>query len=55
MKILNAILQGFLLPGTLVIQWIGFTVEEDGGIVRSFVNMCFWGTIVMAIALKYWT
>ena len=48
---LNLLAKGFLLPGTLVINWIGISIEEDGGIVRSFVNMCFWGTIILAIAL----
>ena len=30
----------FLLPGDLVRQKLGITVEEDGGLIRSFVNMC---------------
>ena len=33
----------FLLPGDLVRQKLGITIEEDGGLIRSFINMCFWG------------
>lgn len=27
------------------------TVEEDGGMLRSFINMCVWGTVLLLIAL----
>jgi hypothetical protein len=53
MRFLNAIAQVILLPGTLVLRWIGINIEEDGGILRSFVNMCFWTAIGMWIAVKY--
>ena len=33
----------FLLPGDLVRRRLGITVEQDGGLIRSFINMCFWG------------
>ena len=44
----------FLLPGDLVRQMLGITVEQDGGLIRSFINMCFWGTVTLLIALKYY-
>jgi len=48
---LNFLVQGFLMPGTVVIRKIGVSVEDDGGILRSFINMCFWGTISLLLAL----
>ncbi|MBU4527961.1 MAG: hypothetical protein KUA43_13160 [Hoeflea sp.] len=44
----------FLLPGDLVRQKLGITVEEDGGLIRSFINMCFWGAVTLMIALKFY-
>jgi hypothetical protein len=44
----------FLPPGDLVRRKIGITVEEDGGLIRSFVNMCFWGAVTLLIALKFY-
>ena len=52
MWIVRALAALFLMPGTAVINLIGITVEEDGGILRSFINMCFWGVIVTWIALS---
>lgn len=52
MLIFKVLAKIFLLPGTAVINLIGITVEEDGGILRSFINMCFWGVIVTWIALS---
>ena len=52
MFLLRALLKLFLLPGNLVIKWAGMTIEQDGGILRSFVNMCFWGTLFTIIAMK---
>ena len=51
--IVKALAALFLLPGTMVINMIGISVEEDGGILRSFINMCFWGVIVTWITLSY--
>lgn len=48
----DMLLKGFLLPGTLVLQKLGITIDEDGGIVRSFFNMCVWGSICLAVALS---
>ncbi len=41
------------LPGTLVLNRLGVSVEEDGGIIRSFINSCFWGAICLGIALQF--
>ena len=49
----EVLLKGFLLPGTLVLQKLGITIDEDGGIVRSFFNMCVWGTVCLALALSF--
>jgi hypothetical protein len=49
-KIFTAIL---FLPGTIVLKRLGVSVEEDGGILRSFINASFWGMICLMIALKY--
>jgi hypothetical protein len=43
----------FLLPGDVVRRRLGITVEEDGGMIRSFVNMCVWGAIALSVALNY--
>ncbi|MCY0094370.1 hypothetical protein [Hoeflea ulvae] len=43
----------FLLPGDLVRQKLGITVEQDGGLIRAFINMCFWGTVALLVALNY--
>ncbi|WP_299868115.1 hypothetical protein [uncultured Hoeflea sp.] len=50
---MKTILWLFLLPGDLVRQKLGITVEQDGGLIRSFINMCVWGTIALLIALNY--
>ena len=42
-----------LLPGSFVLQRIGVTVEEDGGLFRSFINMCVWGAISLGISLYF--
>lgn len=54
MKLLNGLVTIFLWPGDCVRRKIGMSVEEDGGILRSFVNMCVWGTLVTWIALNYY-
>ena len=53
MWLVKAIGALFLFPGTVVLNMIGITVEEDGGILRSFINMCFWGLIAAWIALSW--
>lgn len=49
MGFLKAVLAVFLFPGNLVIRSIGITPEQDGGIVRSTVNMIVWGLVMFAI------
>ncbi|SOE17533.1 hypothetical protein SAMN05877838_2433 [Hoeflea halophila] len=44
----------FLLPGDLVRRQLGISVEQDGGLIRSFINMCVWGAVTLLIALKYY-
>lgn len=41
------------LPGTMVLAMLGVTVEEDSGILRSFINSVFWGIIILLIALAW--
>jgi hypothetical protein len=53
MTILHLVLKVFLMPGTLVLNRLGVSIEEDCGVMRSFINMCFWGTIGLWVALKY--
>ena len=49
MGFLKGVLAVFLFPGNLVIRAIGITPEQDGGIVRSTVNMIVWGLVMFAI------
>ncbi|MEP3266493.1 MAG: hypothetical protein ABJM86_04590 [Hyphomicrobiales bacterium] len=53
MFLFKALIKGFLLPGTLVLNWIGITIEEDGGVLRSFINMCFWGVVLVWVVLTF--
>ena len=55
MRITKALLGLFFLPGNIVLSGLGISVKEDSGILRSFVNSCFWGGISLAIALKWFT
>ncbi len=53
MALLRGLLALFLLPGNLVINAIGISVEDDGGIIRSTINMIFWSVLAFLIALPY--
>ena len=53
MAILRALTNFMFLPGTIVLSMLGVTVEEDSGILRSFINSVFWGIIVLLIALAW--
>lgn len=55
MAFLRGLTYIFLLPGDIVRRQLKMTVEEDGGILRSFINMCFWGALLTGIALHYLT
>lgn len=51
---MNLLLKTLFWPGTFVLKLIGVTVEEDSGILRSFINASVWGCIGLLIAVKYW-
>ena len=51
MALLRLFANSFLLPGTLVLNAMDITVENDGGIFRSLINMIFWGIIGVMIIL----
>ncbi|KCZ90322.1 MAG: hypothetical protein B7Z22_12235 [Hyphomonas sp. 32-62-5] len=53
MKILKFLLYVFLLPGDTAIRMVGITLEEDGGIFRSLINMLFWGTILVPFTIAF--
>lgn len=52
---MSMVIRVFLFPGDVVRKRLGITVEEDGGMIRSFVNMCVWGALLLAIGLRYFT
>ena len=54
MKLLKIMANILFLPGTLVLNKLGVSIEEDSGVIRSFINSCFWGAIVLGIAVNYW-
>jgi hypothetical protein len=45
----------FFFPGDFIRSKLGITVEEDGGIFRSFINASVWGILSLMIALHYLT
>ncbi len=51
MRFLHSLLDVFLFPGNLMLRKCGISIEEDGGLFRSFVNMCVWGTASLALAM----
>lgn len=48
LRILAAI---FLFPGNVLLSALNISVSDDGGILRSLVNMIFWGFIGVVIGL----
>ena len=44
----------FLWPGDMVRRTLGIDVEEDGGIIRSFVNMTVWGVISVIAVVQFY-
>jgi hypothetical protein len=50
--VLNFILACFLFPGNLALEKCGISIEEDGGLFRSFINMCVWGAVALGLALQ---
>lgn len=53
MSVLRALTSLFLLPGTLILSALNISVENDGGIFRSLINMIFWGFVGVPIALLF--
>lgn len=53
MWIFKALLGLLFLPGNIVLHGLGVSVEEDSGILRSFINSCFWGVIVLIVVLNW--
>lgn len=51
MRFLQMLLDVFLFPGNLMLRKCGISVEEDGGLFRSFINMCVWGAVSLALAM----
>ena len=51
MAFLRLLANLFLLPGTLVLNSMNISVENDGGIFRSLINMIFWGIVGVMIIL----
>lgn len=43
----------FLLPGSLVLGALDISIESDGGVFRSLINMIFWGVVGVLGALIY--
>lgn len=43
----------FLLPGTLVLSLFNISVQDDGGIFRSLINMIFWGFVGVLVILPF--
>ena len=54
MFILTKLTQLLLLPGTIVLGLIGVSVEEDSGVLRSFINSIFWGVISLWAVFAIW-
>ncbi|MDB2439118.1 hypothetical protein N9W89_10410 [Hellea sp.] len=51
MAFLKGLVTLFLLPGTLVLGAMNISVENDGGVFRSLINMIFWGFVGVIITL----
>ena len=53
MAVLRFIGRIFLWPGDAVRRALGLNLEQDSGVLRSFINSVFWGIVALLIALKY--
>ena len=51
MALLSGLTNLFLLPGTLVLRAMNISVESDGGVFRSLINMIFWGFVGVMVTL----
>lgn len=53
MKILNALVWLFLLPGSLALKGVSIDNQEDGGTFRSMINMLFWGVVAVIAMIPF--
>lgn len=53
MALLRGLTTLFLLPGTLALGALNVPVESDAGVLRSLINMIFWGIVVVLGALPF--
>lgn len=53
MTILRLLATIFLFPGNAVLSSLNITIDSDGGIFRSMINMIFWGIIAMFCTLPF--
>lgn len=54
MAFLNMLLAILFFPGNFILKRLNITVEQDEGIMRSFLNSCIWGAIILGIGLKFY-
>ena len=55
MKFLQILAKIFLLPGTLLLGALNISVENDGGVFRSLINMIFGGLLAFSSpSHPYW-
>lgn len=52
-SLVGSLLALFLWPGDFVRRKLGIELEQDGGIVRSFVNMVVWGGVILFLGLQF--
>lgn len=55
MAILNMLYKILFFPGDFILKRLNITVDQDEGIMRSFLNSCIWGALVLGIGLKFFT
>lgn len=53
MPLIRLISKIFFFPGDLVLKFAGITIEEDSGILRSFINMSFWGFFAILYVVNF--
>ncbi|MBL4732951.1 MAG: hypothetical protein JKY82_10190 [Rhizobiaceae bacterium] len=55
MALLNMFFVVLFFPGDFILKRLNITVEQDEGIMRSFLNSIIWGGLVLGIGLKFFT
>ena len=53
MAVLKFLMTVFLWPGTWVLEQTGVTIEQDGGVFRSMINMLVWGFVTVMVSLIF--